>query len=68
MGIDSSAEAIEYANLRYSRPGLTFCVGDAMTFVDGPFDAVVSLETIEHLPDPAFIQRVTTSVLRPGGS
>jgi ubiquinone/menaquinone biosynthesis C-methylase UbiE len=68
MGVDSSAEAIEYANARYSRPGLTFRVGDAMTFEDGSFDAIVSLETIEHLPDPqAFIQRVTTRVLRPGG-
>jgi len=67
-GVDSSAEAIEYANARYARPKLTFRVGDAMTFEDGPFDAVVSLETIEHLPDPQpFIQRVTTRLLRPGG-
>jgi SAM-dependent methyltransferase len=68
-GVDSSAQAIEYANARYARPGLTFCIGDAMTFDDGPFDAVVSLETIEHLTDPQlFIQRVTTRLLRPGGT
>jgi ubiquinone/menaquinone biosynthesis C-methylase UbiE len=67
-GVDSSAEAIEYAKARYARPGLTFRVGDAMNFEDRPFDAVVSLETIEHLPDPqAFVQRVRTRVLRPGG-
>lgn len=67
-GVDSSAEAIEYANARYAWPGLTFRVGDAMTFDDGPFDAVVSLETIEHLPDPQpFIQGVATRLLRPGG-
>jgi len=67
-GVDSSAEAIEYANARYARPKLTFRVGDAMTFEDGPFDAVVSLETIEHLPDPQpFIHRITTRLLRPGG-
>jgi SAM-dependent methyltransferase len=67
-GVDSSADAIEYANDRYALPGLTFRVADGMTFDDGPFDAVVSLETIEHLPDPQpFIQRVTTRLLRPGG-
>jgi SAM-dependent methyltransferase len=67
-GVDSNAEAIEYANSRYACPGLTFRVDDAMTFDGGPFDAVVSLETIEHLPDPQpFIQRVTTGLLRLGG-
>lgn len=67
-GVDSSAEAIEYANARYARPDLSFVYADAMTFEGGPFDAVVSLETIEHLPDPrAFIHRVTARLLRPSG-
>ncbi len=67
-GVDSSADAIEYANHRYSLPKLKFGIADAMSFDDGPFDAVVSLETIEHLPDPQrFLQRVTTRLLRPGG-
>jgi 2-polyprenyl-3-methyl-5-hydroxy-6-metoxy-1,4-benzoquinol methylase len=67
-GVDSSSEAIEHAKLRYTCPGLTFQTADAMSFGAGPFDAVVSLETIEHLPDPeAFIQRTRTILLRPGG-
>ena len=67
-GIDCSAEAIEYASERYSLAGLAFGVGDALSFDDGPFDAVVSLETIEHLPDPErFVRNVTTKVLRPRG-
>ena len=37
-------------------------------FDDGPFAAVISLETIEHLPNPqAFMERVTKRLLRPGG-
>jgi SAM-dependent methyltransferase len=67
-GVDSNSAAIEYAITRYARPGLRFVIADGMTFDGGPFDAVVSLETIEHLPNPlAFVQRVTTRLLRPGG-
>jgi SAM-dependent methyltransferase len=68
IGVDVCAAAIEYAAAHYSKPGLNFRVGDAMDFDEGQFDAVVSLETIEHLPDPqAFMERVTKRLLRPGG-
>jgi 2-polyprenyl-3-methyl-5-hydroxy-6-metoxy-1,4-benzoquinol methylase len=67
-GVDFNSPAIEYAITRYTRPGLSFVLADAMTFDGGPFDAVVSLETIEHLPHPlGFLQKVTTRLLRPGG-
>jgi SAM-dependent methyltransferase len=69
IGVDLSPEAIKHAASNYSAPGVTFIVADAMSFIGGPFDAVVSLETIEHLPDPqAFVQRVATKLLRPGGT
>ncbi len=68
IGVDCCAAAIEYARVRYSKPGLIFRVGDAVDFNDGPFDAVVSLETIEHLQCPdVFMERVATVLLRPGG-
>jgi SAM-dependent methyltransferase len=67
-GVDCSAEAIDYATARYARAGLSFVVADAMAFEGGPFDAVVSLETIEHLPDPEkFVERSAAKLLRPGG-
>jgi SAM-dependent methyltransferase len=68
IGVDSNAEAIDYATARYARAGLSFVVADAMTFEGGPFDAVVSLETIEHLRDPEqFVERCAAKLLRPGG-
>jgi SAM-dependent methyltransferase len=68
MGVDCCAAAIEYASVRYSKPGLNFRIGDAVSFDDGPFDAVVSLETIEHLQCPdVFMERVATVLLRPDG-
>jgi SAM-dependent methyltransferase len=52
----------------YASAGLRFHIDNALSFDDGPFDAVVSLETIEHLADPqAFLQRVATHLLRRGG-
>ncbi len=68
LGVDLSEEAIRYATERYGSPRVRFRVGDAMRFSDlAGFDTVVSLETVEHLPDPrAFFGRLV-QLLRPGG-
>ena len=67
-GVDLSASAVEYARQRYKDSRLRFLQADAMEFHDDEgFDNIVSLETIEHLPNPAiFIRRITT-MLRKGG-
>ena len=67
-GVDLSEDAIAYARQRYSHERAQFQVGDAMLFSDPDgFDTIVSLETIEHLPDPTgFVARLA-SMLRPGG-
>jgi ubiquinone/menaquinone biosynthesis C-methylase UbiE len=67
-GVDVCVEAIDYARTRYGTESLSFVRADAMSFQAGPFDAVISLETIEHLPHPdAFIATIATRLLRPGG-
>ena len=68
LGVDADHEAIAYAKTRYLKEGMTFQVGDAMTF-SAPelFDSIVTLETIEHLPHPQDFITHLTSLLRPGG-
>jgi SAM-dependent methyltransferase len=55
VGIDISLEAVAYARSGYSEANLVFCSMDAacLTFRDGTFDRVTSIEVIEHLSDPA---------------
>ena len=51
VGIDANPEAHEHARLRYRRPNLRFERGLVEEF-EGPCDAVVFLQTIEHVEDP----------------
>jgi len=52
LGVDISDDAVQYARLRYGTEGLEFRVGDARELsAYGQFDLVVSIETIEHVPD-----------------
>jgi SAM-dependent methyltransferase len=68
LGVDISDSALEYARARYARDGVSYLGADAMTFEDPEgFDLIVSLETIEHLPDPAVFVRRLATLLRPGG-
>jgi len=52
VGIDANPEAHEHARSRYRRANLRFERG-LVEELAGPFDAVVFLQTVEHLPDPA---------------
>jgi SAM-dependent methyltransferase len=51
VGVDANPEAHEHARLRYRRPNLRFARDLVETFGE-PADAVVFLQTIEHLSDP----------------
>jgi len=67
-GVDISEDSVRYARRRYARPGLAFACADGMAFdPGGGVDVVVSLETIEHVPDAdAFVARLV-GFLAPGG-
>jgi 2-polyprenyl-3-methyl-5-hydroxy-6-metoxy-1,4-benzoquinol methylase len=51
VGVDANPEAHEHAKARYTRPGLHFARDMIQTF-DEPCDAIVFLQTIEHVQDP----------------
>jgi SAM-dependent methyltransferase len=52
VGVDANPEAHEHASLRYRRPNLRFQRGLVEEF-DGRCDAIVFLQTIEHIHDAA---------------
>ena len=51
VGVDANPDAYEHARLRYRRPNLRFARDLVESFAE-PADAVVFLQTIEHLQDP----------------
>src|SRR5689334_21055301 len=68
VGLDANPEAHEHARLRYGRAGLRFERGLVETFGDaGAFDAVVFLQTIEHVRDPGAVLERVRELLAPGG-
>jgi SAM-dependent methyltransferase len=54
VGVDANPEAHEHARLRYARPGLRFERGLVDSFAE-PADAVVFLQTIEHIEEPGAV-------------
>src|SRR6185369_7080809 len=67
-GVDISEEAVGYAREHYGGSRTQFVHADALTFCDGaPFDNIVSLETIEHVPKPGEFLLHLAGLLKPGG-
>lgn len=68
IGVDVAPAAVAYAQDHYADDRVTYRVGDGMQFDDpAGFDTIISLETVEHVPDPeAFLARLV-GLLRPGG-
>jgi SAM-dependent methyltransferase len=66
VGVDANPDAHEHARLRYVRPGLRF-ERDLVESFSEPCDAVVFLQTIEHVPDAGAILAHFRSMLDRGG-
>ena len=56
VGVDANPDAFEHARLKYTRPGVRF-VRNMIELHSEPCDAVVFLQTIEHVPDPEGVLR-----------
>jgi 2-polyprenyl-3-methyl-5-hydroxy-6-metoxy-1,4-benzoquinol methylase len=68
VGVDVAPDAVAHANAHYAGPRARFAASDALAFDDAAgFDTVVSLETIEHVPDPVALFAKLVSLVRPGG-
>ena len=67
VGVDANPEAFEHARLRYRRPNLRF-ERDLVERYAKPCDAVVFLQTIEHVQDPGAILEHFKAMLEPGGA
>ncbi len=68
LGVDANPEAFEHARLRYVRSNLRFERGMVERHGEaGAYDAVVFLQTIEHVHDPVGVLEHFRSLLAPGG-
>jgi SAM-dependent methyltransferase len=66
-GVDANPETHEHARMRYLRPNLRFARDLVESFTE-PCDAVVFLQTIEHVQDPGAILEHFKSMLEAGGT
>src|SRR6266511_2970433 len=66
-GVDANPEAHEHARIKYARPGVRF-ERELVERFDEPCDAIVFLQTIEHVENPKAVLDRFRSLLRPGGA
>lgn len=66
VGVDANPEAHEHARLRYARPGVRFERDLIESFAER-CDALVFLQTIEHVQNAGSVLHNIRSQLRPGG-
>jgi SAM-dependent methyltransferase len=69
VGVEANPEAFEHARLRYRAANVRFERALVEEFEDGaPYDAIVFLQTIEHVNEPDRLLARFASLLAPGGA
>jgi len=66
VGVEANPDAFEHARLRYRRANLRFERSMVEVYAE-PCDAVVFLQTIEHVQDPGGVLEHFKAMLAPGG-
>jgi SAM-dependent methyltransferase len=66
VGVEANPDAFEHARLRYRRANLRFERSMVEVYAE-PCDAIVFLQTIEHLQDPGAVLEHFKATLAPGG-
>lgn len=68
LGVDIAGDAIAMAKQQFGHPAVSFLQKDVANLAGmGPFDVIVSFETIEHVPDPEFFLQAVRGVIRDDG-
>jgi 2-polyprenyl-3-methyl-5-hydroxy-6-metoxy-1,4-benzoquinol methylase len=67
VGVEANPDAFEHARLRYARLNLRFERSMVEVYAE-PCDAVVFLQTIEHVQDPGAVLEHFAAMLAPGGA
>jgi SAM-dependent methyltransferase len=68
IGIEANPQVFDHARLKYRRPNLSFRQALVEQFEEGaPYDAIVFLQTIEHIHDPASLLARLASLLTADG-
>ncbi|MDX6722849.1 MAG: hypothetical protein QOD73_1253 [Solirubrobacteraceae bacterium] len=67
VGVEANPDAFEHARLRYVRSNLRFERSMVEVYAE-PCDAIVFLQTIEHVQDPGAVLEHFAAMLAPGGT